>query len=153
MFGPNMLVAPVTTPGMGTVNTTVWLPPGHWTDYFTGRTYRGPSIQPVSSDLSTMPVFVRAGGIVLMRTDDVTNDVQNPLTKVTLNIAEGDDGSYSLYEDDCTTTNPSDSAQTPIRYRARAHTVTIGGARGGFVGQVARRARRPSTVARFPPEI
>jgi hypothetical protein len=30
-----------------------------------------------------MPVSVRAGGIVPTRADDVTNDEQNPLTKVT----------------------------------------------------------------------
>ena len=139
MFGPNMLVAPVTTPGTGTVNTTVWLPPGRWIDFFTGRSYRGPSVQTVSSDLSTMPVFIRAGGIVPTRTDDVTNDVQNPLTKVTLNVAEGTNGSYSLYEDNGTTTNPAQSAQTPIAYRASAHAVTIGAAQGGFAGEVSRR--------------
>ena len=139
MFGPNMLVAPVTTPGTGTVNTTVWLPPGRWTDYFTGRTYRGPSVQTMSSDLSTMPVFIRAGAIVPMRTDDVTNDAQNPLNQVTLNVAEGRNGSYSLYEDNGTTTNLARSAQTPILYRPSTHTVLIGAARGGFAGQVSRR--------------
>ena len=34
------LVAPVTTPGT-TATTSVWFPPGRWTDYFTGKTYSG----------------------------------------------------------------------------------------------------------------
>ena len=37
LYGPNVLVAPVTTPG--TVSTqSVWFPPGRWTDWFTGAT-------------------------------------------------------------------------------------------------------------------
>jgi hypothetical protein len=47
-----------------TATTSVCFPPGQWTDYFTGRTY--------------------AGGIVPTRTDDVTGNDRNPLTKVTL---------------------------------------------------------------------
>ncbi len=134
------LVAPVTTPGTGTVGTTVWFPPGQWTDYFSGRTYTGRSIQTVGTDLSTMPVFVKAGGIVPMRTDDVTNDEQNPLTQVTLNVAGGADGAYSLYEDNGKTTDSSQSARTSISYRDADHTVTIRPARGSFPGQVRQRA-------------
>src|ERR1700733_6974762 len=139
MFGPNMLVAPVTTPGTGTVGTTVWFPPGKWTDYFSGQTFTGPSIQTVDTDLSTMPVFVKAGGIVPMHSDDVTNDEQNPLTKVTLNVAGGANGSYPLYEDNGKTTNSSQSATTSISYRDADHAVTIAPARGGFAGQVSQR--------------
>jgi Domain of unknown function (DUF5110) len=65
--------------------------------------------------------------------------VQNPLTKVTLNVAQGTNGSYSLYEDNGTTTNRAQSVQTPILYRASAHAVTIGAAQGGFAGEVSRR--------------
>ena len=139
MFGPSMLVAPVTTPGTGTVGTTVWFPPGEWTDYFTGQTYTGPSVQTVNTDLSTMPVFIKAGGIVPMRTSDVTNDEQNPLTNVTLNVAADSNGAYSLYEDNGTTTDPSQSATTEISYQAANHTVTIDPVSSHFAGQVTQR--------------
>ena len=36
-----LLVAPVTKPGLSTT-TPVWFPPGTWTDFFTGETFRGP---------------------------------------------------------------------------------------------------------------
>jgi alpha-glucosidase (family GH31 glycosyl hydrolase) len=62
LFGPNLLVAPVTTPGM-TATTTVWFPPGStWTDYFTGRRYAGGTTGQITTTLDTMPVFVRSGG-------------------------------------------------------------------------------------------
>ena len=41
LLGDQLLVAPVTTPGL-TAQTTVWLPPGTWTDIFTGATLPRP---------------------------------------------------------------------------------------------------------------
>jgi alpha-glucosidase (family GH31 glycosyl hydrolase) len=81
-----------------------------------------------------MPVFVKAGGIVPTRTNNVTNDVQNPLTKVTLTVSGGADGSYSLYEDDGTTTSKQ-SATTAIHYTESGHTLNIAPAQGTFTGQ------------------
>ena len=63
LLGDQLLVAPVTTPGL-TAQTTVWLPPGTWTDVFTGATYRGPGDRLVVSTPDRMPVFARGGAIV-----------------------------------------------------------------------------------------
>ncbi|WP_433303199.1 TIM-barrel domain-containing protein [Actinoplanes sp. CA-030573] len=64
LYGPDLLVAPVTTPG-SSATTSVWFPPGSsWTDYFTGRTYAGGTSADITTTLDTMPVFVRSGGIV-----------------------------------------------------------------------------------------
>ncbi|BCY08180.1 TIM-barrel domain-containing protein [Actinoplanes sp. L3-i22] len=61
LYGPDLLVAPVTTPG-STATTTVWFPPGDsWTDYFTGRRYAGGTSAAITTTLDTMPVFVRSG--------------------------------------------------------------------------------------------
>jgi alpha-glucosidase (family GH31 glycosyl hydrolase) len=57
LYGPDYLVAPVTTPGT-TATTSVWFPPGNsWTDIFTGKTYRGGTTQSITTTLATMPVF------------------------------------------------------------------------------------------------
>ena len=63
LLGDQLLVAPVTTPGL-TAQTTVWLPPGAWTDIFTGATYHGPGDRRVVSTPDRMPVFARAGAIL-----------------------------------------------------------------------------------------
>jgi hypothetical protein len=61
LYGPDLLVAPVTTPG-ATASTTVWFPPGStWTDYFTGERYAGGTTASVTTTLDTMPVFIRSG--------------------------------------------------------------------------------------------
>jgi Glycosyl hydrolases family 31/Carbohydrate binding module (family 35)/Domain of unknown function (DUF5110)/Carbohydrate binding module (family 6) len=142
LYGPDVLVAPVTTPGTGTVSTSVWFPPGSsWTDYFTGQTYAGGTTANVSTDLGTMPVFLRSGGILTTRTGNVTNDDQNPLTKVTVTVAGGGPGSFGLYEDNGTTTDFHQSADTRISYSETraAHTARIATAVGSFRGQVTQR--------------
>jgi VCBS repeat-containing protein len=141
LYGPDVLVAPVTTPG-DSATTSVWFPPGsRWTDYFTGKTYNGGTTQDVTTDLNSMPVFIKSGGIMATRTDDVTNDVQNPLSKVTLHVAEGAPGSLRLYEDDGTTTDTRQSATTRVTYAQQGvtHTVAIDPAAGGFAAEVATR--------------
>lgn len=141
LYGPDVLVAPATSPGT-TATTTVWFPPGSsWTDYFTGTTYAGGTTQQVSTDWNSMPVFVKSGGMVLTRTDDVTNDVQNPLTKATVTVAGGAPGSFTLYEDNGQTTNLSQSATTTMTYAEHGgqHQLTIAPARGSFAGQVTQR--------------
>lgn len=136
-YGSDVLVAPVTTPGTSTT-TSVWFPPGRWTDYFTGRTYTGGTTQDVTTDLGSMPVFIRAGGIMPTRSHDVAHDDRSALTDVTLTIAAGASGSASLYEDDGTTTGTGHSATTEIRYKESGgrHTVSISPTKGSFHGQV-----------------
>ncbi|MET8517573.1 TIM-barrel domain-containing protein [Streptomyces sp. NPDC005077] len=135
-YGSDVLVAPVTTPGASTT-TSVWFPPGRWTDYFTGKTYAGGTTQDVTTDLDSMPVFIKAGGIVPTRTHNVAHDDQSELTDVTLTIAAGGSGSSGLYEDNGTTAGPSRSATTEIRYKEAGgrHTVSIGPTKGSFRGQ------------------
>lgn len=134
-YGPDLLVAPVTTPGTQ-ATTSVWFPPGQWTDYFTGKTYAGGTTQQITTGLDTMPVFLRSGGIMTTRTANVTNDVQNPMTKLTATVATGAKGTFTLYEDDGSTTNKAQSARTRLTYTENhgEHTLTIGPAQGRFPG-------------------
>lgn len=136
-FGSDVLVAPVTEPGE-TATTSVWFPPGQWTDYFTGEVHAGGTTQEVTTTLDTMPVFIKSGGILPTRTHDVTDNDRNPLTDVTLSVAGGASGSYRLYEDDGTTAQKNRSATTTVTYREKGshRTVTIGAAKGSFKGQV-----------------
>ncbi|MFF8953375.1 TIM-barrel domain-containing protein [Streptomyces sp. NPDC014940] len=137
-YGSDMLVAPVTTPG-ASATRPVWFPPGRWTDYFTGETYAGGTTHDVTTGLDSMPVFVRAGGIVPTRTHDVTGDGHGALTDVTLTVSTGAAGSYRLYEDNGTSARRS--ATTTIRYRQTGsrHSVSISPVRGSFPGQVHKR--------------
>jgi alpha-D-xyloside xylohydrolase len=71
MFGPLFLVAPVihrivdlrTRGGRrsGPPRLPVYLPPGEWTDFWTGRVHHGPAVIERRVPLAIMPLFVRAG--------------------------------------------------------------------------------------------
>jgi len=97
LYGSNVLVAPVTSPG-NVADTTVWFPPGHWVDYFTGATFTGPSTTTLSVPLDRMPVFVRAGGIVPEETPSTSATTGNGGTTV-LDVYGGAPGSFELYRD------------------------------------------------------
>ncbi|PZF62879.1 alpha-xylosidase [Curtobacterium sp. MCPF17_047] len=147
LYGKDVLVAPVTTGNGddGTATRSVWFPAGDsWTDWFTGKTYEGGTTADVTTDLTTMPVFVRSGGIVPTRSHHVANDAA-PLDAVTVTVATGADGTFALHEDSgegqptkATARAAGDSASTAMRFTQQADggTLDIAPADGSFTGQV-----------------
>ncbi|WP_377268678.1 TIM-barrel domain-containing protein [Peterkaempfera sp. SMS 1(5)a] len=147
LYGDDVLVAPVTTPNdaTGHATTTVWFPPGaSWTDYFTGRTYPGGTTAQITTGLDTMPVFLKSGAIMPERTDYVDNNAAKPLDQVTLNIAAGAGGTFSLYEDagQGNGYQHGQYATTEITTAGRgpATTITIAPRHGSYPGVVATRS-------------
>lgn len=67
LLGDDLLIAPILEPARdGTAaERSVWIPPGEWQDAWTGRTHRGPATIGAACALREVPVFVRAGGIIL----------------------------------------------------------------------------------------
>ena len=101
LFGGQLLVCPVTTPADQKLNlakTPVWLPEGRWTDFFTGKIYRGGGWVNMFRDLDSLPVLAGEGAIVPMYRQQACNDLSlhQPLE---IHIWRGN-GSFRLYEDD-----------------------------------------------------
>src|SRR4051812_7036618 len=142
LYGRDMLVAPVTTPGQ-IATQDVWFPPGRWIDYFTGATFNGPTTATMKVPLGRIPVFVRAGGIVTEQPQmsHVGAQLASPLT---LKVYSGDSGSFSLYSDagEGFGYQHGQYAETPISYRERGRSsrLTIGADYGHYAGQLAGRA-------------
>ena len=151
LYGDNLLVAPITSPSdaSGNAAATVWVPAGSWTDYFTGTTYVGPATVSISAGLSRMPVLVKAGGIVPLRTDYVDHAAQRPLSQLTLAVAAGADGQLALYED--AGEGPATaSATTVVRWADATRTLAIAATAGTFPGAASARGytlRLSNTVA------
>lgn len=137
LLGSNVLVAPVTTPGT-VASTSVWFPPGTWTDYFTGATFTGPATKSLNMPLDRMPVFVKAGGIVPLQPASGKAETSNA-APITFRAYSGADGSYSLYSDagsglgyqhgQSTTTAVTYHEQSP-----RVASVTIAPTKGTYPG-------------------
>ena len=143
LYGPDVLVAPATTPG--NVSTeSVWFPPGQWTDWFTGATFTGPSEQTLKVPLGRMPVFVKAGGIVPEQTA-MEHVGADPGAPTILRIYPGAPGRFSLYQD-AGSGNGYERGQdshTPISTwtaRGGSTDVAIGPAIGRYPGQSATRS-------------
>jgi Glycosyl hydrolases family 31/Domain of unknown function (DUF5110)/NPCBM-associated, NEW3 domain of alpha-galactosidase/Carbohydrate binding module (family 35)/IPT/TIG domain len=145
LYGPNVLVAPVTTPG-AVASRTVWFPPGRWVDYFTGATYTGPGRATLRVPLDRMPVFVRAGGIVPEQPGRQRVDA-DPSAPLQLQVYAGASGRFTLYEDAGEGTGYAHGrfARTPLTYheqrgRGASSSVTVGSVRGHFAGQARKRS-------------
>jgi alpha-D-xyloside xylohydrolase len=71
MFGPDLLVAPITSPGAR--SRSVYLPPGaRWTDLHTGTSYSGGQRVDLPAPLAVVPLLGRDGahaGLVLASGD------------------------------------------------------------------------------------
>ncbi len=100
-YGTEMIVCPITRPADPKTllaEFDAWLPAGDWFDFFTGQHYKGGRKIKVYRNLETIPVFVRAGGIVPLAKDFMDSHLHNPET-LELRVYNGADGSFDLYED------------------------------------------------------
>ncbi|MGH3416935.1 MAG: ricin-type beta-trefoil lectin domain protein, partial [Actinocrinis sp.] len=144
LYGDNVLVAPITTPddANGNGSVTAWIPPGTWTDYFTGTSYTGPSTATITDPLSRMPVLIKSGGIMPTRTDFTQDAAQSPLTQVTLSVAAGANGSFNLYQDagEGAGYQSGQSTTTAVGWNDSSRTLTVGPDSGTFAGAASQRS-------------
>ncbi len=150
-FGDNLLVAPLATAGTGPSRlawNAVWFPQGSgtWHDYFTGERHAAGSTSVVACDISTFPLFVRAGVPLPMRPYS-SRPTGEPISELVLRCypgEEGKTGSDSLYEDDGQTLlyKSGKSATTALSYQKSGKTISIHIAPtvGEFDGQLAERS-------------
>ena len=90
MFGPALLISPVTEPNVSGWQTYLPKTKGGWYDYHTGRHYDGGQTVTTTVTKARIPVFVRAGSIIPFSNDEVL-------------VYPGADATFTLYEDDGTT--------------------------------------------------
>jgi alpha-glucosidase/alpha-D-xyloside xylohydrolase len=97
MWGRDLLIAPVFE--KGATSRTTYLPEGLWYDWWTGEKLEGGRDVKKKVDLSVMPIYVRAGGIIPI--DPVRQYTGEKVTEpTTIRVFTGADGQFMLYEDD-----------------------------------------------------
>ena len=127
-FGTELIACPITKPAHKETLLapyTAWLPEGDWFDFFTGQHYRGGRKLTVYRNLDTIPVFLKAGGIVPLAEDFTDSHLHNPQVLEVV-IANGADGDFDLYEDRPEGTAEEAPVITHFAFRAGKNpTVTI----------------------------
>lgn len=100
MYGPSMIVAPVTTPvdSTGWTSVKVWLPEGEWYEEATGKLHKGGRVYDCAATIEETPVFVKAGSIIPLHAEEVMNLRANDVP-VALAIYPGPDSEFEIYED------------------------------------------------------
>ncbi len=99
MFGPSLLISPVTEPDA--TQWTTYLPQhdAGWYDYHTGRHYDGGQYVTTTIDDTFIPVFVKAGSILpLCHGKDYATDRDG--VTLEMRVYPGKDAKFTLYEDD-----------------------------------------------------
>jgi alpha-D-xyloside xylohydrolase len=153
MFGPALLVSPVTT--YKARERPVYLPrtTGGWYDFWSGTAARpAAGMIRAAAPADAIPLHVRAGSIIpigpaLQYTAEKAPD------PISLWVYAGADGAFTLYEDDGTSNDYEAGAFTRIqvRWTEATRTLVIGNRAGKFPGMLERRTFRIVLVTAVKP--
>lgn len=138
LWGPDLLVAPNTTPGQG---NQVWLPPGLWHDYWRpGQAIAGGTVVD-SPGTQALPVYVKAGALLVKQAPALSTAFADA-GRLRLDVYAGADGAATLVEDDGVTEGyrRGQSMNTRVRYDDKAARLEIAGAQGHYRGAPRQRA-------------
>lgn len=159
-FGNEMVAAPITAPAdklYGLAAETVWIPPGEWYEWPTGRHFTGPLTLERSFSIDQIPVYARAGAIVPMEPQMLYTG-QKPVDPLILNVwplKPGTSSSYSVYEDSGVSVEykRGEFARTPIKATQNGDTlrIEIGPVQGSYSGMLQNRSYELRLPADWPP--
>jgi alpha-D-xyloside xylohydrolase len=135
LFGPAILVNPVTEPGA--TSRHVYLPPDTWYDFWTGVTMQGGRSMDTPAPIDHLPLFIRAGSIVPLG-PDIEYATEKPADPLEIRVYRGADGNFTLYEDenDGYAYEKGAYATIPFSWDEASHTLTIGDRSGDFPGML-----------------
>ena len=138
LFGPALLVNPVTDPGVD--SRRLYLPPGNWFDFWTGRSLTGGKFINAPAPLETLPLFVRAGSILPLG-PILQYTSERPADPIELRVYPGVDADFAFYEDEGDSYRYEKGAHSTIRMRwdEERRSLTIGKREGGFSGMLEHR--------------
>ena len=141
LFGPAILVNPVTEPGVPT--RRLYLPKARWYDFWTGSTVEGGKTVDAPSPLERIPLYVRAGSILPIG-PDIEFSTQKPADPIELRVYRGADAAFTLYEDENDNYNYEKGAYAtiPLQWDDAKQTLTIGDRQGKFPGMLESRTFR-----------
>jgi len=151
MFGPALMVSPVTAYKVRERAVTLPATPGGWYDFWTGAAVPAGAVR-APAPFDAIPLHVRAGAIVPFGPDLQYTD-EKPADPITVFVYAGSDGAFTLYEDDGVSNGYERGAfaTIPLRWQDATRTLTIGKREGGFPGMLARRTFQVVLVRRDRP--
>jgi alpha-D-xyloside xylohydrolase len=140
LFGPAIMVTPVTT--AGALTCPVYLPAGGapWYNFWTGETSAAGQRVEAAAPVQTLPLFIRPGSIIPLG-PFLEYSSEKPADPIELRIYPGANGSFTLYEDEGDNYNyeKGKHATIPISWNDARRTLEIGKRAGEFPGMLSQR--------------
>jgi len=149
MFGPSLLVTPVSealyswqngklweSDFSTTKSTSVYLPESQgWFDFWTGEKYTGGKHVLKQTPMDILPLYVKAGSIIPMG-PTMQYATEKKADPIELRVYTGADAEFTLYEDENDNYNYEKGvyALIPINWNEITKTLTIGKRKGKFPG-------------------
>lgn len=145
MFGPSLLICPVTEPMYYESDNReiqrekkwdCYLPEGFkWYDFWTNTCYEGGQHILADAPLDRIPIFVKAGTI-LPTVEGLQYACQKPESPIKLTVYPGSDATFTLYEDEGNNYGfeKGDYATTEFSWNDKEHKLTAGERQGSFPG-------------------
>lgn len=129
LFGPNMLIAPITEPGAK--GREVVLPSGEWVDFATLKDYDGNQTIEFEDANLRMPVFLRRGTFTPYYAQTEYSNIENinrSKLQVVYPLGKDDAWDFTLYDDDHESAQVGDKYELITfsgKYEAGSHVITI----------------------------
>jgi alpha-D-xyloside xylohydrolase len=140
LFGPSILVTPVTTSGATTQSVYLPVSSSAWYNFWTGETSQAVQSVEVAAPIETLPLFIRPGSIIPMG-PFLQYSSEKPADPIELRIYTGANGTFILYEDegDSYRYEKGIYATIPFAWDNSKKTLTIGERKGEFPGMLKER--------------
>lgn len=122
-------------------STKVYLPAGTvWYDFHTGERHEGGREIEVETSIDRIPVYLRAGAILPVG-PVVNYSGEKPWDNLTLRVCPGNDGEFTLYEDDGISNAYArgEYSEIPMTWSEKSRTLTIGARKGTYPGMLTSR--------------
>ena len=140
LFGPAIMVCPVTQSNVTT--RAVYLPAatGPWYDFWTGQPSTAGRQVEAAAPVGTLPLFVKPGSIIPLG-PFLQYSSEQPADPVELRVYRGADGRFTLYEDegDNYDYEKGQCATIPITWNEATRTLEIGKHSGHLPGMLPER--------------
>lgn len=101
-FGSELFIAPILIKKDYVMNRVIhkfYVPNGTWYDFISGKKFTGDKRYVSFYKDQDYPVFAKAGAIIPLNQDGISNDVAPP-KKMEIHVFPGNSNSYNMYEDD-----------------------------------------------------
>ncbi len=138
LFGPALMVAPVTEYEVREREVTFPETQGGWYDFYTGtHVSKGCERKLMSAPYERIPLYVKAGSIIPTGPAISSTAAGHPV-QLTLYVYAGSNGTFTLYEDEGVNYNYEQGAysQIPINWNDDTRTLTIEAREGSFSGML-----------------